>query len=106
MDPQEITQAAADVLNDGNYSVLTLIVGLAIFGAWWLKRFDERNSAEHTELAGIVEKKFIELQSRFQDDLSKEAKGLGRSIDRVEETAIRVETKLDEHIMDHARGDV
>ena len=106
MDPQEFVTAAGDVINDGNYSVLTLIVGLAIFGAWWLKKFDERNSAEHNELAGLVEKKFIELQGRFTDDLSKEAKGLGRSIDRVEETAIRVETKLDEHIGDHARGDV
>lgn len=106
MDPQEFVNAAGNVINDGNYSVITVILGLAAFCAWWLKKFDERNSAEHTELAGIVEKKFIELQSRFQDDLSKEAKGLGRSIDRVEETAIRVETKLDEHIMDHARGDV
>ena len=106
MDPNEIAQAASDVINDGNYSVITLIVGLAVFGAWWLKRFDERNSAEHNELAGLVEKRFNELHERFVDDLSKEAKGLGRSIDRVEETAIRVETKLDEHIMDHARGDV
>lgn len=106
MDPNEIAQAASDVINDGNYSVITLIVGLAVFGAWWLKKFDERNSAEHNELAGLVEKRFNELHERFVDDLSKEAKGLGRSIDRVEETAIRVETKLDEHIMDHARGDV
>lgn len=106
MDPNELAQAASDVINDGNYSVITLIVGLAVFGAWWLKKFDERNSAEHNELAGLVEKRFNELHERFVDDLSKEAKGLGRSIDRVEETAIRVETKLDEHIMDHARGDV
>lgn len=106
MDPTELASAASDVINDGNYSVITLIVGLAFFGAWWLKKFDERNSAEHNELAGLVEKRFTELHERFVDDLSKEAKGLGRSIDRVEETAIRVETKLDEHIMDHARGDV
>jgi len=106
VDPTDLAQAASDVINDGNYSVITLIVGLALLGAWWLKRFDERNSAEHDELAGLVEKRFTELHDRFVDDLSKEAKGLGRSIDRVEETAIRVETKLDEHIMDHARGDV
>lgn len=106
MDPTELASAASDVINDGNYSVITLIVGLAIFGAWWLRKFDERNSEEHNELAGLVEKRFTELHERFVDDLSKEAKGLGRSIDRVEETAIRVETKLDEHIMDHARGDV
>lgn len=106
MDPTELAQAASDVINDGNYSVITLIVGLALFGAWWLKKFDERNSAEHGELAGIVEKRFSELQERFSENLSKEAKGLGRSIDRVEETSARVEAKLDEHIRDHARGDV
>jgi hypothetical protein len=33
-------------------------------------------------------------------------KSLGRSIDRVEETVIRNEVKLDQHINDHARGDV
>lgn len=106
MDPTELAQAASDVINDGNYSVITLIVGLALFGAWWLKKFDERNSAEHNELAGIVEKRFTELLDRFSNDLSKEAKGLGRSIDRVEDTATRVELKLDEHIRDHAKGDV
>jgi hypothetical protein len=106
MDPQEFANAAADVINDGNYSVITVILGLAVFGAWWLKKFDERNSAEHSELAGLVEKRFTELHEKFANDLTKEAKGLGRSIDRVEETAIRVETKLDEHIGDHARGDV
>lgn len=106
MDPQEFANAAADVINDGNYSVITVILGLAAFGAWWLKKFDERNSAEHNELAGLVEKRFTDLHEKFATDLAKEAKGLGRSIDRVEETAIRVETKLDEHIGDHARGDV
>jgi hypothetical protein len=30
--------------------------------------------------------------------------GLGRSIDRVEQTAIRTEEELDTHIGDHARG--
>jgi hypothetical protein len=33
-------------------------------------------------------------------------KSLGRSIDRVEQTVIRNEQKLDQHINDHARGDV
>lgn len=31
-------------------------------------------------------------------------KSLGRSIDRVEETGIRTEGKLDQHINDHATG--
>ena len=34
------------------------------------------------------------------------AKSLGRSIDRVEDTGIRTEGKLDQHINDHAKGDV
>jgi hypothetical protein len=33
-------------------------------------------------------------------------KSLGRSIDRVEETVVRNETKLDQHIRDHVKGDV
>jgi hypothetical protein len=33
-------------------------------------------------------------------------KSLGRSIDRVEETVIRNEEKLDQHIRDHAKGEV
>jgi hypothetical protein len=33
-------------------------------------------------------------------------KNLGRSIDRVEATVVRNETKLDQHIRDHAKGDV
>lgn len=106
MDPQDFANAASDVINDGNYSVITLIVGLALLGYWWLKRFDERNTSEHNELAGLVEKKFTDLHDKFSKELTKEAKGLGRSIDRVEETAVRVEAKLDEHIGDHARGDV
>lgn len=34
------------------------------------------------------------------------AKSLGRSIDRVEDTGIRTEGKLDQHINDHAKGSV
>ena len=33
-------------------------------------------------------------------------KSLGRSIDRVEETVIRNEVKLDQHIRDHVKGEV
>jgi len=32
-------------------------------------------------------------------------KSLGRSIDRVEETVVRNEVKLDQHIRDHVKGD-
>ena len=40
------------------------------------------------------------------DKLDVIAKSLGRSIDRVEDTGIRTEGKLDQHINDHAKGDV
>ena len=40
------------------------------------------------------------------DKLDIIGKSLGRSIDRVEETVVRNETKLDQHINDHAKGDV
>ena len=36
--------------------------------------------------------------------LQQMGEGLGRSIDRVEQTAIRTEEDLDGHIADHARG--
>ncbi len=40
------------------------------------------------------------------DKLDVIAKSLGKSIDRVEDTGIRTEGKLDQHINDHAKGDV
>ena len=40
------------------------------------------------------------------DKLDIIGKSLGRSIDRVEETVVRNETKLDQHIRDHVKGDV
>jgi NurA-like 5'-3' nuclease len=39
------------------------------------------------------------------DKLDIIGKSLGRSIDRVEETVIRNEVKLDQHIRDHVKGD-
>jgi len=39
------------------------------------------------------------------DKLDLIGKSLGRSIDRVEETVIRNEVKLDQHIRDHVKGD-
>ena len=38
------------------------------------------------------------------DKIDQLGKSLGRSIDRVEETGIRTESKLDQHINDHATG--
>jgi hypothetical protein len=38
------------------------------------------------------------------DKIDQLGKSLGRSIDRVEETSIRTEAKLDQHINDHATG--
>jgi hypothetical protein len=39
------------------------------------------------------------------DKLDIIGKSLGRSIDRVEQTVVRNETKLDQHIRDHVKGD-
>lgn len=39
------------------------------------------------------------------DKIESVAKSLGISIDRVESTALRTESKIDQHIRDHARGD-
>jgi len=39
------------------------------------------------------------------DKIESVAKSLGISIDRVEDTALRTEAKVDQHIRDHARGD-
>jgi hypothetical protein len=40
------------------------------------------------------------------DKIDTMGKTLGISIDRVEQTVVRNETKLDQHIRDHAKGDV
>ncbi len=56
-----------------------------------IERGRKENKADH----GVVAEKL---------DLI--GKSLGRSIDRVEETVIRNEVKLDQHINDHAKGDL
>jgi hypothetical protein len=38
------------------------------------------------------------------DKIEQLGKSLGASIDRVEDTAVRTETKLDQHINDHVTG--
>jgi hypothetical protein len=40
------------------------------------------------------------------DKIDTMGKTLGISIDRVEQTVIRNETKLDQHIRDHAKGEL
>jgi hypothetical protein len=40
------------------------------------------------------------------DKIDTMGKTLGISIDRVEQTVVRNETKLDQHIRDHAKGEV
>jgi len=60
-------------------------------------------------LAALVEKGRRENKTDHgvvSDKLDVIAKSLGKSIDRVEDTGIRTEGKLDQHINDHARGDV
>ena len=60
-------------------------------------------------LAALVEKGRRENKTDHgvvSEKLDIIGKSLGKSIDRVEETVIRNEVKLDQHINDHARGDV
>lgn len=62
-----------------------------------------------TVIVALVEKGRRENKTDHgvvSDKLDVIAKSLGRSIDRVEDTGIRTEGKLDQHINDHARGDV
>ena len=40
------------------------------------------------------------------DKIDTMGKNLGISIDRVEQTVVRNETKLDQHIRDHAKGEL
>lgn len=65
-------------------------------------------------LVGVVTATLVEKGRRenkadhgnVSEKLDLIGKNLGRSIDRVEATVIRNEEKLDEHIRDHARGDL
>ena len=60
-------------------------------------------------LAALVEKGRRENKTDHgvvSEKLDIIGKSLGRSIDRVEDTVVRNEVKLDQHIADHARGDL
>lgn len=60
-------------------------------------------------IVALVEKGRRENKSDHNvvsDKLDVIAKSLGKSIDRVEDTGIRTEGKLDQHINDHAKGAV
>jgi hypothetical protein len=62
----------------------------------------------------LIERERRQNKSRWEDNkqdhnfvvskIEDLGKSLGRSIDRVESTALRTETKLDQHINDHATG--
>ena len=68
---------------------LITVVGAAIVAL--IEKGRRENKTDH----GVVSNKLDVI-----------AKSLGKSIDRVEDTGIRTEGKLDQHINDHARGDV
>jgi hypothetical protein len=68
---------------------LLTVVGAVIVAL--IEKGRRENKADH----GVV-----------SDKLDIIGKSLGRSIDRVEETVIRNETKLDQHIRDHVKGDI
>jgi hypothetical protein len=73
----------------GSFSLIA--VGLLEHGRRSSKSRWEENKADHNFVV---------------DKIDALGKSLGRSIDRVEETVVRNETKLDQHIRDHAKGDV
>ena len=68
---------------------LITVVGAAIVAL--VEKGRRENKTDH----GVVSEKLDVI-----------AKSLGKSIDRVEDTGIRTEGKLDQHINDHAKGDV
>lgn len=68
---------------------LITVVGAAIVAL--VEKGRRENKSDH----GVV-----------SDKLDAIAKSLGKSIDRVEDTGIRTEGKLDQHINDHAKGAV
>ena len=65
----------------------------------------EMNSEDHGKVMLALGKLSQSVESS-KTELSNTAKSLGISIDRVEETALRTEQKLDTHIRDHAIGDL
>jgi hypothetical protein len=67
-----------------------VIVGYFEHGRRATKQHWEENKADHNFVV---------------DKIETVAKGLGISIDRVESTALRTESKIDQHIRDHARGE-
>lgn len=65
----------------------------------------ETNSEDHGKVMRELGK-LGEAVEGSKSEISNTAKSLGISIDRVEETALRTEKKLDTHIRDHAMGDL
>ena len=65
----------------------------------------ETNGEDHGKVMRELGK-LSEAVEGSKTELSSTAKSLGISIDRVEETALRTEKKLDTHIRDHAIGDL
>lgn len=65
-------------------------------------------AAISTVIAALIEKARRENKkdhATVQYKLDSLGKSLGRSIDRVEQSSLRTEAKLDQHIRDHAKGD-
>jgi len=85
------------------------VLGFAILVVQLLGR--RENSRQHQEgrqeirdTKQDVLSQLNDAKSSLNDLINSTSTGLGISIDRVEETALRTEVKLDEHIRDHATG--
>lgn len=70
--------------------IVACIAALAAVSVALIERFRRENRRDHN----VVTEKIDAL-----------GKSLGISIDRVEQTSLRTEHKLDEHIRDHAKGE-
>jgi hypothetical protein len=70
---------------------VALITAVGAVVAVLVEKGRRENKADH----GVVSEKLDII-----------GKNLGRSIDRVEATVVRNESKLDQHIRDHAKGEL
>lgn len=74
------------------------------FGAIFIALIEKgrrENKSDHSALAEKVK----ETQESLSEKIELIGKSLGISIDRVEKAVERTESKVDEHIADHARGE-
>lgn len=104
MDAEAVFESVQQLLSEGNYSVLVLILAAMLVGRWRLQKFDDKNSYEHKMTSERIDNTTASLHEKIDST----SNSLGRSIDRIEnavivsrEHLIRTEEKLDTHLNDH-----